>query len=164
MQWQIAKLNTDYTVNFRNGLKTMYVITLKNRFKNKRVPLKRSLEIVYSLPFGGFIQQERMKWWTPYIEHMTYQSILYPKQGYLVVIRLNHKSKEPNTIRVVTSKTSSEKRELFVLKSLFGTAKEIYEKKHRRYSDSKASVSDQKKNEKNINTNGKHNGGSIPTV
>ena len=140
------------------------MITLKNRFKNKRVPLKRSLEIVYSLPFGGFIQQERMKWWTPYIEHMTYQSILYPKQGYLVVIRLNHKSKEPNTIRVVTSKTSSEKRELFVLKSLFGTAKEIYEKKHRRYSDSKTSVSDQKKNEKNINTNGKHNGGSISTI
>ena len=120
--------------------------------------------MIYNLKFTGFIQQERIKWWTPYIEHMTYQSILYPKQGYLVVIRLNHKSKEPNTIRVVTSKTSSDKRELFVLKSLFGTAKEIYEKKHRRYSDSKTSVSDQKKNEKNINTNGRHNGGSIPTV
>ena len=76
---------------------------------------------------------------------MTYQSILYPKQGYLIVVRLNYKSKEPNTIRVVTSQTNSDKRELFVLKSLFGKAKEIYEKKQRRYSDSKTSISNQKK-------------------
>ena len=105
-----------------------------------------------------------MKWWTPYIEHMTYQSILYPKQGYLIVVRLNYKSKEPNTIRVVTSQTNSDERELFVLRSLFGKAKEIYEKKQRRYSDSKTFISNQKKNEQNFDRNGKHNGGSIPTI
>ena len=128
------------------------------------MPLKRSLEMVYNLQFTGFIQQERMKWWTPCIEHMTYQEITYPRIGYLVVIRLNNNSKEPNTIRVVTSQSNSDKRELFVLKSLFGTAKEIHDKKRNRYNNSKAFISTEKKTQTNTDLNGKDNGGKIPTV
>jgi hypothetical protein len=120
--------------------------------------------MIYNLKFTGFIQQERMKWWTPYIEHMTYQPILFPKQGYLIVVRLNYKSKEPNTIRVVTAQSSSDKRELFVLKSLFGKAKELYEKKQSRYSGSKTSVSNKKETKQNSRTNGGNNGSQIPTV
>lgn len=120
--------------------------------------------MVYNLEFTGFIQQERIKWWTPCIEHMTYQEIIYPKLGYLVVIRLNNKSKEPNTIRVVTSQSNSDKRELFVLKSLFGTAKEIYEKKRDRYNHGKAFISTKKETKTNTDFNGSSHGSKIPTV
>lgn len=95
---------------------------------------------------------------------MTYQPITYPKIGYIVVVRLNHVSIEPNTIRVVTKQSDSNKRELFVLKSLHGIAKELYDKKQSRYKDRKASVFTEEKTKTNSNANGNSNGSVIPTV
>ena len=95
----------------------------------RRISLSKSLSLIYGLEFTGFIKLERVWWWRNYIETTKYQEITYPKEGYICVVRLNNSHKHRNTIRVITKQSSSDKRELVVLKKLFGKEKENYERK-----------------------------------
>tara|TARA_R110002096_G_scaffold424356_1_gene632227 strand:- start:129 stop:527 length:399 start_codon:yes stop_codon:yes gene_type:complete len=107
----------------------MYLIKYKQKFSKRRISLSKSLSLIYGLEFTGFIKLERVWWWRNYIETTKYQEITYPKEGYICVVRLNSTHKHRNTIRVITKQSSSDKRELVVLKKLFGKEKENYERK-----------------------------------
>ena len=89
----------------------------------RRISLSKSLSLIYGLEFTGFIKLERVWWWRNYIETTKYQEIIYPKEGYICVVRLNNSHKHRNTIRVLTKQSNSDKRELVVLKKLFGKEK-----------------------------------------
>jgi len=107
----------------------MYLIKYKQKFSKRRISLGKSLSLIYGLEFTGFIKIERVWWWRNYIETTKYQEIIYPKEGYICVVRLNNSHKHRNTIRVMTKQANSDKRELLVLKDLFGKEKENYERK-----------------------------------
>ena len=108
----------------------MYLIKYKQKFSNRKINIKKSLEIIYNLEFTGFVKLERLWWWRNFIEYTTYQEIIYPKQGFITVLRLNSTHKHPNTVRVLTKQqANSDKRELLVLNKLYGKEEEIYERK-----------------------------------
>ena len=108
----------------------MYLIKYKQKFSNRKISIKKSLEIIYNLEFTGFVKLERLWWWRNFIEYTTYQEITYPKQGFITVLRLNSTHKHPNTVRVLTKQqANSDKRELLVLNKLYGKEEEIYERK-----------------------------------
>jgi len=98
-------------------------VVFKNRFKKRQISLKKGLEIIYRLPFAGFIRSDRLWWWRNYIDWIKYVPIEYPNKGMLMVARLNADSAQPNTIRVVTTSVL-DKRKPQVLKKLFGTETE----------------------------------------
>jgi len=111
----------------------MRLIVFKKKFLQKAIGIKKGLELVYNLEFTGFIQLERIWWWRNFIEYTTYQEILYPKQGFITVVRLNDTHKHRHTIRVLTKKRSdSDKRELLVLNKLYGKEEEKYVRNTRR--------------------------------
>ena len=122
----------------------MYLIKYKQKFSKRRISLSKSLSLIYGLEFTGFIKLERVWWWRNYIETTKYQEITYPKEGYICVVRLNNSHKHRNTIRVMTKQANSDKRELLVLKDLFGKEKENYERKTNirddRYADKKEKI------------------------
>ena len=123
-------LSIIYIHNFNDGWKKMFLIKYKQKFSQRKIGLKKSLEIIYNLEFTGFIQLERIWWWRNYIEYTKYQEIIYPKHGFISVVRLNQTHKHPNTIRVLTKKqANSDKRELLVLNKLYGKEEENYERK-----------------------------------
>ena len=95
----------------------------------RRISLEKSLSLIYGLEFTGFIQLERVWWWRNYIETTKYQEIIYPKEGFISIIKLNNTHKHHNTIRVLTKQSSSGKRELVVLKKLFGKEEVNHERK-----------------------------------
>lgn len=112
----------------------MRVIIFKNKFYQRKIGIKRGLELYYNLEFTGFVQIERLWWWRNFIEYTDYVPILFPKEGFLSVVRLNNTHKHPNTIRVITKKQhSSDKRELVVLNKLYGKEEERYERRKQRY-------------------------------
>jgi len=105
----------------------MRIVVFKDRFSQKKIGLKKGLELIYQLEFNGFVQIERMWWWKNFIEFISHIEIIYPKQGFLSIVRMNGSYVNPNTIRVVTRKTNnSDKRELFVLQKLFGKEETKY--------------------------------------
>jgi hypothetical protein len=111
----------------------MRLIVFKKKFSQKTIGIKKGLELIYNLEFTGFIQLERIWWWRNFIEYTTYQEILYPKQGFITVVRLNDTHKHRHTIRVLTKKRpDSDKRELLVLNKLYGKEEEKYVRNTRR--------------------------------
>jgi len=94
-------------------------VIFKNRLRGRKISLKRGLEIIYKLPFTGFIRNDKFWWWRNNIDWIKYLPIEYPSQGMLMVVRLNVDSKDPNTIRVVTTGGFS-KRKPQVLKKIYG--------------------------------------------
>ena len=68
--------------------------------------------------FSGSIQQEHIKWWKPYWIKSINLEILYPKLGWITLVKI-FRERNPS-IRVLTRPTSSNKRELLVLKHNYG--------------------------------------------
>lgn len=95
-------------------------VVFKDKLKGRKITLKRGLEIIFNLPFSGFIKSDKIWWWRNYIDWIKYVKIEYPEQGMLMVVRLNHESAQPNTIRVVTTGALNARRKAQVLKKLFG--------------------------------------------
>ena len=93
-------------------------VIFKNRLRGRKISLKKVLEIIYQLPFTGFIRSDKFWWWRNYIDWIKYLPIEYPSKGMLMVVRLNVDSKDPNTIRVVTT-SGIDKRKPQVLKKIF---------------------------------------------
>ena len=73
---------------------------------------------MYHQKFTGSIQQEHVKWWKRYWIKPIMLEILYPKKGWISLVKIFRDGKP--SIRVITTPTSSSKRELLVYKQLYG--------------------------------------------
>ena len=88
----------------------MYRVKIKGKFKERPINLGRAINLMFKQKFSGSIQQEHITWWKPYWIKSVNLEILEPK-----VFREGKPS-----VRVVTVPTSSDKRELLVLKNNYG--------------------------------------------
>ena len=96
----------------------MFRIILKNKFKERKIDLSIAVKVMYHQKFTGSIQQEHVKWWKRYWIKPIMLEILYPKKGWITLVKIFREGKP--SIRVITTPTSSAKRELLVYKQLYG--------------------------------------------
>ena len=96
----------------------MYRVIIKGKFKEKPINLARAVSLMFRQRFSGSIQQEHIRWWKPYWIKPINLEILYPKLGWITLVKIFREGKP--SIRVITRPTSSNKRELFVLNKLYG--------------------------------------------
>ena len=96
----------------------MFRIILKNKFKERKIDLSIAVKVMYHQQFTGSIQSEHIKWWKRYWIKPIMLEILYPKKGWIQLVKIFREGKP--SIRVITTPTSSSKRELLVYKQLYG--------------------------------------------
>ena len=96
----------------------MFKIILKNKFKERKIDLSIAVKVMYHQKFTGSIQREHIKWWKRYWIKPIMLEILYPKKGWIQLVKIFREGKP--SIRVITTPTSSSKRELLVYKQLYG--------------------------------------------
>ena len=96
----------------------MFRIILKNKFKERKIDLSIAVKVMYHQKFTGSIQREHIKWWKRYWIKPIMLEILYPKKGWIQLVKIFREGKP--SIRVITTPTSSSKRELLVYKQLYG--------------------------------------------
>ena len=96
----------------------MFRIILKNKFKERKIDLSIAIKVMYHQKFTGSIQREHIKWWKRYWIKPIMLEILYPKRGWIQLVKIFREGKP--SIRVITTPTSSSKRELLVYKQLYG--------------------------------------------
>jgi hypothetical protein len=96
----------------------MFRIILKNKFKERKIDLSIAVKVMYHQKFTGSIQREHIKWWKRYWIKPIMLEILYPKKGWIQLVKIFREGKP--SIRVITTPTSSAKRELLVYKQLYG--------------------------------------------
>ena len=96
----------------------MFRIILKNKFKERKIDLSIAVKVMYHQKFTGSIQREHIKWWKRYWIKPIMLEILYPKKGWIQLVKILREGKP--SIRVITTPTSSSKRELLVYKQLYG--------------------------------------------
>ena len=96
----------------------MYRVKIKGKFKEKPINLARAVNLMFKQRFSGSIQQEHLDWWKPYWIKSINLEILYPKLGWITLVKIFREGKP--SIRVITRPTSSNKRELLVLKHNYG--------------------------------------------
>ena len=96
----------------------MFKIILKNKFKERKIDLSIAVKVMYHQKFTGSIQKEHIKWWKRYWIKPIMLEILYPKKGWIQLVKIFREGKP--SIRVITTPTSSAKRELLVYKQLYG--------------------------------------------
>ena len=85
---------------------------------------------MYHQPFTGSIQSEHIKWWRNYLIKFIYLEILYPKKGWITLVKIMRDGKP--SVRVVTNPSTSGRRELLVLKQLYGKENEHVQKNEQR--------------------------------
>ena len=73
---------------------------------------------MYHQPFTGSIQLEHITWWKRYWIRPILLEILYPKKGWITLVKVFREGKP--SIRVITKLASSGKRELSIMKQLYG--------------------------------------------
>ena len=96
----------------------MFRVILKNKFKERKMHLSTIVKVMYHQKFTGSIQREHIKWWKRYWIKPIMLEILYPKKGWIQLVKIFREGKP--SIRVITTPTSSSKRELLVYKQLYG--------------------------------------------
>jgi len=96
----------------------MFKIILKGKFRERKIDLSVAAKVMYHQPFTGSIQQEHIRWWKKYWIKPIMLEILYPKKGWITLVKIFREGKP--SIRVITTSTSSSKRELLVYKQLYG--------------------------------------------
>ena len=106
----------------------MFKIILKNKFKERKIDLSIAIKVMYHQKFTGSIQQEHVKWWKRYWIKPIMLEILYPKKGWITLVKIFREGKP--SIRVMTVPISSGKRELLVHKQLYG--EEVYNEDKRK--------------------------------
>ena len=89
--------------------------------------LSTIVKLMYHQKFTGSIQSEHVKWWKKYWIKPIMLEILYPKKGWITLVKIFREGKP--SIRVITTPTSSSKRELLVLNKLYGEEEYAYGKK-----------------------------------
>ncbi len=96
----------------------MFKVILKNKFREKKIDLSVVVRVMYQQKFSGSIQKEHITWWKPYWLKQILLEILYPKKGWITLVKVFREGKP--SVRVITRPTSSDKRELLVLKHNYG--------------------------------------------
>ena len=96
----------------------MFRVILKNKYKERKMHLSTIVKVMYHQKFTGSIQREHIKWWKRYWIKPIMLEILYPKKGWIQLVKIFREGKP--SIRVITTPTSSAKRELLVYKQLYG--------------------------------------------
>jgi hypothetical protein len=98
----------------------MFRVIIENKFRENPINLSRAVKLLYNQDFTGSIRLENMLWWKKYFLKVIHLPILYPKRGYIQIVKV-YRDKRPS-IRVVTipATTSSDKRELLVLNKIYG--------------------------------------------
>ena len=97
----------------------MYRVIFKDRFKSKPINLGRAVRVMYHQPFTGSIRIEHITWWKRYLIKFIYLEIIYPKEGWLQLVKVFREGKP--SVRVITKATTgSSKREPVVLKQIYG--------------------------------------------
>jgi hypothetical protein len=96
----------------------MFKVILKNKFKERRIDLSIAARVMYKQKFTGSIQKEHIKWWRQYWIKSILLEILYPKKGWITLVKVFREGKP--SVRVITRPTSSSKRELLVLNNNYG--------------------------------------------
>ena len=107
----------------------MFRIILKNKFKERKIDLSIATRVMYHQKFTGSIQSEHIKWWKRYWIKPIMLEILYPKKGWITLVKIFREGKP--SIRVITVATSSSKRELLVHKQLYGEEVQYEQKKQK---------------------------------
>ncbi len=97
----------------------MYRVIFKNRFKSKPINLGRAVRVMYGQPFTGSIRIEHITWWKRYLIKFIYLEIIYPKEGWIQLVKVFREGKP--SVRVITkAMPNSSKRELVILNKLYG--------------------------------------------
>ena len=96
----------------------MYRVVIKRKFKEKPINLSRAVKLMYRQPFTGSIKSEHIAWWKQYWIRSINLEILQPQVGWITLVKIYREGKP--SIRVITVPTSSDQRELFVMKQLHG--------------------------------------------
>ena len=96
----------------------MFRIILKNKFKERKIDLSIAVKVMYHQKFTGSIQSEHIQWWKRYWIKPIMLEILYPKKGWIQLVKIFREGKP--SIRVITVAYSSGLRELLVHKKLYG--------------------------------------------
>ena len=109
----------------------MFKVILKNKFKERKIDLSVAVRVMYKQKFTGSIQSEHIEWWKRYWIKPIYLEILYPKKGWITLVKIYREGKP--SVRVITSPTSSPKRELLVLNKLYREEEYNEQKKKRFY-------------------------------
>ena len=73
---------------------------------------------MYKQKFLGSIQKEHITWWKQYWIKPILLEILYPKKGWITLVKVFREGKP--SVRVITRPNSSSKRELLVLNKNYG--------------------------------------------
>ena len=124
----------------------MFRIILKNKFKERKIDLSIAVKVMYHQKFTGSIQSEHIKWWKRYWIKPIMLEILYPKKGWIQLVKIFREGKP--SIRVITVATSSSKRELLVHKQLYGEEVQHEQKRQKKLEQFR----NKQKNMKTINT------------
>ncbi len=90
----------------------------KEQIQRRKIDLSVAVRVMYKQQFTGSIQKEHLEWWKPYWIKPILLEILYPKQGWITLVKVFREGKP--SVRVITRPTSSDKRELLVLKHNYG--------------------------------------------
>jgi len=96
----------------------VYRVKIKGKFKERPINLARAVNLMFKQKFSGVIRQEHIQWWKPYWIKSINLEILYPKEGYITLVKVFREGKP--SVRVITRPISSDKRELLVLKNNYG--------------------------------------------
>ena len=139
---------------------TMYRVIFKNRFKSRPINLGRAVRVMYHQPFTGSIRIEHITWWKRYLIKFIYLEIIYPKEGWLQLVKIFREGKP--SVRVITkAMPNSSKRELVILNKLYGeevhNVKKIEKRRdqfRRSQKDSKEFNSSSDLERSNTNSNG----------
>ena len=99
----------------------MYRVIIKGKFKEKPINLARAVNLMFRQKFSGSIQKEHITWWKPYWIKPINLEILYPKSGWITLVKIFREGKQ--SVRVITCPTSSDKRELLDLNKNYGKEK-----------------------------------------
>ena len=122
----------------------MYRVIFKNRFRSKPINLGRAVRVMYHQPFTGSIRIEHITWWKRYLIRFIYLEIIYPKKGWIQLVKIFREGKP--SVRVITKATTgSSKREPVVLKQIYGEEVHNVEKIEKRRSQFRRSQKDSKK-------------------
>ena len=105
-------------MNFKEVMK-MYRVIFKDRFKSKPINLGRAVRVMYGQPFTGSIRIEHITWWKRYLIRFIYLEVIYPKKGWIQLVKIFREGKP--SVRVITkAMPNSSKRELVILNKLYG--------------------------------------------
>ena len=96
----------------------MFRVILENKFRENPINLSRAVKLLYNQDFTGSIRLENILWWKKYFLKVIHLRVLYPKTGYIQIVKI-YRDKKPS-IRVVTIPSSLDKRELLVLNKIYG--------------------------------------------